>query len=341
MEKLEKAKAALREVRFPGLEHDIVELGYVKGVTATDQGVRVDLAITTTDAAAADEMRRAIREKLAAAGLSVELAEEAPSEPVPKPPVREDLLPQVSRKIAVASGKGGVGKSTVAINLALALADLGRSVGILDADIYGPSLPTMLGAGNRQPRNVDGRIEPIEMLGLRAMSLGFLTEGLTPVIWRGPLASRALEQLMTDVNWTGIDDLILDLPPGTGDIQISIAQKANLAGAVIVTTPQDVALIDAIKGVQMFQKVGVPVLGIVENMSFFVCPECKTQHEIFPRGSLQMEMERHGVRIAGRIPIDPAIASGGDAGQPIVRAHPNSIAAAAFRELAQHVQAEL
>ena len=337
---IEKAKAALREVRYPGLERDIVELGYVKAVTAVDGGVRVALEITTTDASAAEAIRKAIHERLTAIGLSYELSEAAPGAPEPQRPLKEDLLPHIARKIAVASGKGGVGKSTVAVNLALALADCGSQVGILDADIYGPSLPIMLGASGQKPETVDGKLEPIQIHGIRAMSLGFLTEGLTPVIWRGPLASRALEQLMTDVNWTGVEDLILDLPPGTGDIQISIAQKANLAGAIIVTTPQDVALIDAIKGVQMFQKVGVPVLGIVENMSFFECPECHARHEIFPRGALQMEMERHGVRIAGRIPIDPTIASGGDAGQPIVRTHPDSAAAEAFRQLAAHVRTE-
>jgi ATP-binding protein involved in chromosome partitioning len=240
--------------------------------------------------------------------------------------LENELLPGVRKVIAVASGKGGVGKSTVAVNLAIALAKTGASVGLLDADIYGPSIPIMLGLADSKPA-VDGvrqKLIPFERYGIRFMSLGFMVDRDSAVIWRGPMVMKALEQLMRDVDWGDLDVLVLDMPPGTGDAQLTVSQKVSLAGAVIVTTPQDVALADAVKGVAMFQKVEVPILGIVENMSYFCCPGCGTRTEIFGHGGGKAESERQAVPFLGEIPLDGAIRDGGDAGHPIVVADPDS-----------------
>jgi len=328
----------LGEVQFPGLEKSIVELGYIKAIDESADPPQIRLEIATPHAQAAAAIERDVRAALERAGIAAALdihrGPVAPSSGTAKRPLIEDLAPGVRHKIIVASGKGGVGKSTVAVNLALGLAAQGHRVGLLDADIYGPSVPTMLGVADRRPEATGGKLLPVSAHGIQAVSLGFLTEGLNPIIWRGPLASRAIEQLLADVDWSGVDELVLDLPPGTGDIQISIAQKANPTGAIIVTTPQDVALIDAIRGVHMFRKVEVPVIGVVENMSTFACPHCGRESNIFPRGALHHELERLEVPMLGSIPIDPAVAAGGDRGEPIVSAHPDSAAAQAYRHLA-------
>jgi ATP-binding protein involved in chromosome partitioning len=341
MSRKEAILAALAAVRFPGLEKSIAELGYIKSVNEETDPPEVLLEIATPHAEAAAQIERDAREALARSGVAATLSVSRPGsgdrQPGAQRPLIEDLAPAVRHKIVVASGKGGVGKSTVAVNLALALAARGRRVGLLDADIYGPSVPTMLGVAEQRPEASDGKLVPIAAHGIQAVSLGFLTEGLSPIIWRGPLASRAIEQLLGDVDWSAVDDLVLDLPPGTGDIQISIAQKANPSGAVIVTTPQDVALIDAIRGVHMFRKVEIPVLGVVENMSRFVCPHCRQESVVFPQGALHRELERLEVPLLGSIPIDPAVAAGGDRGEPIVSAAPESPAAAAYQQVAARV----
>ncbi len=344
MARVEDVFTILKQVKFPGLGKDIVELGYVKEVGLEGDRRVIVLDILTGNAELAAQIESEARLHLNRAGFPYELRVTGPAKAqAGTPPVGQDLLPGVPFKLAVASGKGGVGKSTVAVNLALALRDLGLRVGLLDADIYGPSLPTMLGVPLQPPVRSGEKIATVAAHGLRAMSLGFLAAGTAPVIWRGPLAARAIEQLLADVDWSGVECLVLDLPPGTGDIQISLAQKGNLSGALIVTTPQDVALIDAIKGVRMFQNehVGVPVLGIVENMSGFVCPHCGQTSEIFPRGELHLELERLGVPILARVPIDPTVANGSDSGHPIVLAAPDSPAAAALRGLAQAVRARV
>jgi ATP-binding protein involved in chromosome partitioning len=341
MARAEDVFAILKKVRFPGLDHDIVSLGYVKEVGREGDRISIRIEISSSDAGAVAAIERDARRELDAAGLNYDLQLDNPATAAPtgdraaegKPVQTEDVLPEVRYKIAVASGKGGVGKSTVAVNLALALAEQEARVGLLDADIYGPSLPTMLGVTDQQPVMVDDKVAPIRAFGLKAMSLGFLATGSAPIIWRGPLAARAIEQLLRDVDWSGIDYLILDLPPGTGDIQISISQKGNLTGAIVVTTPQDVAMLDAIKGVRMFQKMDVPVLGIVENMSHFNCPHCGERSEIFPPGRLRAEIEAMGVPFACHVPIDPALPAGGDSGRPILTAAPKSATAEAFRGL--------
>jgi ATP-binding protein involved in chromosome partitioning len=243
--------------------------------------------------------------------------------------------------IAVASGKGGVGKSTTAVNLALGLRDLGLKVGILDADIYGPSLPKLLAIRER-PQTIGGtRLKPISKYGLTVMSIGFLIEEETPMIWRGPMVMSALTQMLREVEWGTLDVMVVDMPPGTGDAQLTMAQQVPLKGAVIVSTPQDLALIDARRGIAMFKRVNVPVLGLVENMSYFMCPECGTRSDIFGHGGARHEAERLGVPFLGEVPLHMAIREKSDAGLPVVASEPDGPHAAVYREIAAKVRGEL
>ena len=247
------------------------------------------------------------------------------------------LMPAVKNIIAVASGKGGVGKSTTAVNLALALASEGASVGILDADIYGPSQPTMLGIGGR-PESKDGKtLEPLEAYGIQAMSIGFLIDTETPMVWRGPMVTQALEQLLRDTNWRELDYLIIDLPPGTGDIQLTLAQKVPVTGAVIVTTPQDIALLDARKGLKMFEKVGVPIVGIVENMAVHICSNCGHAEHIFGQGGGEQMCRDYKVPFLGSLPLDIKIREHADSGRPSVVADPDGKVADMYRAIARKV----
>jgi ATP-binding protein involved in chromosome partitioning len=250
-------------------------------------------------------------------------------------------VPGVTSIIAVASGKGGVGKSTTAVNLALGLRDLGMKVGILDADIYGPSLPKLL-AIREKPQTIGGtRLKPIERYGLTVMSIGFLIEEETPMIWRGPMVMSALTQMLREVEWGTLDIMVVDMPPGTGDAQLTMAQQVPLKGAVIVSTPQDLALIDARRGIAMFKRVNVPVLGIVENMSTFICPNCGTRHDIFGHGGARREAERLGVPFLGEVPLEMSIRETSDSGLPIVATQPDSPHAAAYRVIAANVRDQL
>jgi ATP-binding protein involved in chromosome partitioning len=250
-------------------------------------------------------------------------------------------IPGVAAVIAVASGKGGVGKSTTAINLALGLRDLGLKVGVLDADIYGPSLPKLLAIKER-PQTIGGtRLKPISRHGLTVMSIGFLIEEETPMIWRGPMVMSALTQMLREVEWGTLDVMVVDMPPGTGDAQLTMAQQVPLKGAVIVSTPQDLALIDARRGIAMFKRVNVPVLGIVENMSTFICPSCGTRSDIFGHGGARREAERLNVPFLGEVPLDMAIRETSDAGLPIVATQPDGPHAAAYRAIAKAVHAQL
>jgi ATP-binding protein involved in chromosome partitioning len=342
---------ALKAVRFPGMSRDIVSFGFVHHVQVTGEEVEVGLQMSTHNPAAAEKVReeaeRAVRAVPGAAAARVTLQLQRPA----APPGREDsaqraiaqdasLVPGVRHLVAVASGKGGVGKSTVAANLAVRLGQLGSRVGLLDADIYGPSVPTMFGIQDK-PLLAGNRLLPFEKYGIRLMSLGFILETDTPVIWRGPMVVRALEQMLGDVEWGNLDYLILDLPPGTGDAQLTLTQKVPLAGAVIVTTPQDVALIDARKGLAMFRKVNVPVIGIVENMSSFVCPHCGQTTDVFKSGGGRRTAELLGTAFLGSIPLDPKIVLGGDSGTPIVVAEPQGPHAEAFRQVALAVVEEV
>ncbi len=246
-------------------------------------------------------------------------------------------IPGVGAIIAVASGKGGVGKSTVAVNLALGLRDLGLKVGILDADIYGPSMPKLLAIRER-PQTVDGRLKPIVRHGMPVMSIGFLVEEETPMIWRGPMVMSALTQMLREVEWGTLDVMVVDMPPGTGDAQLTMAQQVPLKGAVIVSTPQDLALIDARRGIAMFRRVNVPVLGVVENMSMFICPHCGTRSDIFGHGGARHEAERLGVPFLGEVPLAMDIREKSDAGAPVVATEPDGPHAKIFREIAARVR---
>ncbi|WP_203073788.1 Mrp/NBP35 family ATP-binding protein [Falsiroseomonas ponticola] len=362
-EMLEQAvRTALRSVRDPVTGQDVVSAGMVDGLAVKAGMVQFAIQVPRERARESEPLRAAAERAAAAvpgvlSATVVLTAHRAPPAggsggeaaphahgPAPgaKPPPGQGpmLLPEVGAIIAVASGKGGVGKSTTAVNLAVALAMQGQRVGLLDADIYGPSLPQMLGTHER-PRAEGSRIIPLSRWGLKAMSIGFLVEQETPMIWRGPMVMGALEQLMGQVAWGPLDIMVVDMPPGTGDAQLTMSQRVPLAGAVIVSTPQDVALIDARRGVRMFEKVNVPVLGLIENMSFFCCPNCGHRTDIFGHGGAQAEAARLGVEFLGDLPLKLAIRELADAGTPIVAARPDSEEAAAYQRIATRLRAKL
>lgn len=280
-----------------------------------------------------EEIRANIEKALKEAGLNVQVEVE---QKIVAHAVQRTLkvLPNVKNIIAVSSGKGGVGKSTVAANIALALAAEGAKVGVLDADIYGPSQPMMLGALGRPMTNDGQNMNPIESLGLEINSIGFLIDPDEPMIWRGPLVAQALTQLLTQTNWHDLDYLIIDMPPGTGDIQLTLSQTVPVTGAIVVTTPQDIALLDAKKGLRMFQKVNVPILGLVENMSVFVCPECGHVEHIFGEGGAKRMSETYHVDVLGQLPLDAKIREEADSGSPTVISSPDSLAGKIYREIA-------
>jgi ATP-binding protein involved in chromosome partitioning len=289
------------------------------------------------------EFTEALSRHLAAAGLQGPLAVELESE-IKSHAVQRNLKPleQIKNVVAVASGKGGVGKSTVAVNLALAWAAQGARVGILDADIYGPSQPLMLGLEGQRPSSVDGKhLKPLISHGIGAMSIGFLVDAEQPMVWRGPMVTQALTQLLSETQWGTLDYLVVDMPPGTGDIQLTLAQRVPVAGAVIVTTPQDIALADARKGLKMFEKVAVPVLGIVENMSIHVCSNCGHAEHIFGSGGGARMAEQYGVKLLGELPLDAHIREEADGGQPSVVAAPDSPRGKAYLEMARRTAAAL
>jgi len=341
-----KVYDALKTVRYPGLNRDIVSFGLINEVEVDDNGkVVVKIELTTQDTNVDKILGSDIRSVLQAVkgvGEVEVLARHLP----PKQPQfgghgtagtpEESLIPQVKHCVAVASGKGGVGKSTVTVNLALAMAQLGKKVGILDADIYGPSLPMMFGI-DEAPEVVEGKIIPHEKYGVRIMSVGFLIPQDQALIWRGPMVMGAIEQLLRDVHWGELDFLFVDMPPGTGDAQLTMAQKVKLSGAVIVTTPQNIALLDAVKGVTMFRKVEVPILGLIENMSYFLCPHCNERTDIFDTGGGKREALRLGIPFLGEIPLNAVIREAGDNGHPEVQAHPDSHTSQVFRGVAQAV----
>ena len=339
---------ALTTVKDPGSGRDVVAAGMVQGLVVRDGMVHFVLQVAREAAASMEPVRAAAEAAAravpgvisATAVLTAHRAEAAPpARPAaPRGPASPGpmLLADVRAIIAVASGKGGVGKSTPAVNLAVALAADGLKVGLLDADIYGPSLPQMLGTRER-PRSEGQRITPLSRWGLKAMSIGFLVEEETPMIWRGPMVMGALEQMMGQVAWGPLDVMIVDMPPGTGDAQLTMSQRVPLAGAVIVSTPQDVALLDARRGVRIFEKVNVPVLGLIENMSFFCCPNCGHRADIFSHGGARREAERLGVEFLGELPLKLEIRELADAGTPIVMARPDSEEAQSYRRIARRV----
>ena len=328
----------LKKVKYPGFARDIVSFGMVKDVEIGSRGVNVILAPTT----AREEIVQQIRDAVAATVLqlpgvpAVEVTITAPEQPARRVQRGPAGVPGVAHVIAVASGKGGVGKSTVAVNLALALSQLGHRVGLLDADVYGPSIPLMLGLTERPQSTDDKRIIPLERFGLKVISLGlFIAEG-TPVIWRGPMINKLLTQFLREVDWGELDYLVLDLPPGTGDAQLTITQQVPLDGGVIVTTPQDVALEDVKRGVKMFQQVNAPVLGVVENMSYYMC-SCGDRAELFGHGGGAAVAKQFNIPFLGEIPLVREMREAGDNGTPLVAANPEHPQSLAFRAIAQQV----
>ena len=332
---------ALRGVQEPELHKDIVTLQMVKDVAVRDQTVSMTFTLTTPACPYKEEIERSIREALLKLDgvRTVELKMEAS---VPKARDLQGRAPILGVKniVAVASGKGGVGKSTVAVNIAIALARLGAAVGLMDSDVYGPNVPRMLGIQGT-PQAVGDRILPLEGFGLRVMSMGFLNPGDRPLVWRGPMLHSVIQQFLRNVDWGALDYLILDLPPGTGDVQLTLTQTVPLAGGVIVTTPSDVALEDARKAVGMFQQVKVEVLGIVENMSYFVCPHCSERIEIFSHGGGRKTSEDLGVPFLGEIALHPEVRAGGDYGSPVAARGPDSPEARSFYHIAQQVAARV
>jgi ATP-binding protein involved in chromosome partitioning len=345
---------ALRAIRDPETQKDIVALGLVRDVAIEATQVSLTLAFTSQPPSTKATMHSMatrllgqlpgvgrVQVKMGAAAASGHAHSHAPAHGHVQPqaagaPAPTNLVPEVRHTVAVSSGKGGVGKSTVAVNLALALRQGGATVGLIDTDVYGPDVPLMLGTKGR-PGMFDNKILPVEAHGLKVMSIGLLVNEREAVVWRGPMIHTAIQQFLKDVEWGELDYLIFDMPPGTGDAQLSLSQVLPLSGAIMVTTPQDVSLLDVRKGLAMFRKMNVPILGIVENMAGFECPHCHTVTPIFGEGGGQKLADEFGVPVLGTIPLDPETRAGGDTGAPIVVARPASAQAEAFRRVAKSV----
>jgi ATP-binding protein involved in chromosome partitioning len=344
--------SVLKRIAAPDGRGNVVSAGLVSDIAITGGTVMFALTTSPQHVRSMENLRGAVEKAvLAIPGVEKAMvaltAERAPGQPAQAPAsptaARANGVPGIKHLIAVASGKGGVGKSTTAINLALALHALGLRVAVLDADVYGPSMPRLFGlTGKPEASDAQGKkMKPMTRYGVELMSIGFLVPEDTAMIWRGPMVMSALTQLLRETEWSEADVMVIDMPPGTGDVQLTLAQQTPLAGAVIVSTPQDLALIDARKGLNMFRKVNVPVIGIVENMSYFVCTKCGERHEIFGHGGARDEAARIGVPFLGEIPLDKDVRLRSDSGEPVVATRPDSLHAAIYRDVARHVWAAL
>ena len=340
----ETALKLFRTIKYPGFSRDIVSFGIIKDFEIENKNAIVFLNITSNDEKKKKEIVDAITAVLKESGevdeVEIKEAEQIKRQPSAQPQNQwagQSLIEGVKQTIAVASGKGGVGKSTVASNLAICLSKLGHSVGLLDCDVYGPSVPTIMGTNEKPGIGAGRKITPLEKHGIKWMSLGLLLDDEAPVIWRGPIVAKLITQFIDDITWGDIDYLVMDLPPGTGDVQLTLAQKVKLTGAVIVTTPQDLALLDADKGAAMFRQVNAPVLGIVENMSTFLCPHCEEETDIFGSGGGAREALKLKVPFLGKVPIESIVRESGDDGIPVVINAPESASAKAFMEISERV----
>jgi ATP-binding protein involved in chromosome partitioning len=337
----EAVLAALRTVKDPALNRDVVSLNYARELQVGDGTVKLKLVLNRPASPVNAKLEEAVREAaLSVAGVkSVEIKVESEI-PAGRSADGKQSVPGVKNIIAVSSGKGGVGKSTVAVNLAVALAQFGAKVGLLDTDVYGPNVPIMVGV-NEEPRTNGQKLVPLEAYKVKVMSLGFLNRGDKPVVWRGPMLHTAVRQFLYDVEWGNLDYLIVDMPPGTGDAQLSLAQLVPVQGAVLVTTPQEVAMADVRKAINMFEQVHIPVLGIVENMSYFICSNCSQQHEIFGSGGGAELAKKFHTQLLGQVPLSISVREGGDTGVPIVVSAPDSPQAIAFKQIADGVATQV
>jgi ATP-binding protein involved in chromosome partitioning len=337
-----QVQTALRELTDPNTGKDYVSTRSARNIKVSGADISLDVELGYPAKSQIDAIRKAVIDKLKSIPSSGNVSANVYSKIVTHAVQRGvKLLPAVKNIVAIASGKGGVGKSTTAVNLALALASEGARVAILDADIYGPSQPQMLGITGR-PESADGKtLEPMEAYGLQAMSVGFLIDVETPMVWRGPMVTQALQQLLGETNWKDVDYLIVDLPPGTGDIQLTLAQQVPVTGAVIVTTPQDIALLDARKGLKMFEKVGIPILGIIENMSTHICSNCGHEEHIFGEGGADRMGKDYEVEVLGHLPLDIRIREETDSGKPTVVAEPDSRIADIYRGIARRIAVKI
>ena len=333
----------LKSIKYPGYTRDIVSFGIVRDIEVGSTAIVVTLAPGQAKPEAVEEISAAVKARVReVTGVAdVEVILQAPEPARRRGDQARPDIPGVRHIVAVASGKGGVGKSTVAVNLALALRGLGHRVGLLDADVYGPSIGLMLGIDERPAADEQGRFTPVERWGIKAMSMALFLQERTPVIWRGPMINKLLTQFLRDVDWGELDFLVLDLPPGTGDAQLTIVQQAPLSGGVIVTTPQDVALLDVERGVTMFQQVNAPVIGVIENMSYHRCAKCGHRTEIFGHGGGARMAEKIGIPFLGEIPLDRAVREAADRGEPLVATDPSHPQSAVFTEIAERVARSL
>ncbi len=330
----EQIKNILSKVVYPGFSKNIVEFHFVKDIQVDGEKIVVYLEIPSASSEIAQQLKEEIGKRLSAFDLKVVVEIVQPNMPKETSSHGKNVLPKIQNFVMVSSGKGGVGKSTTTVNLALALAQQGKRVGLLDADIYGPNIPRMMGIADVQPVFLGKTIKPIPAHGIKVMSIGSLVERGASLIWKGAMVTQAIEQMLEDIEWGELDVLLFDMPPGTGDAQLALAQSLPVTAGVCVTTPQKVSLDDTIRSMDMFTQLHIPIAGVVENMSGFICPSCNTEHDIFGKGTTQPLIDAYKTQLLGEVPIEPAIREGGDSGQPITVIAPNCETAKRYQQIA-------